>query len=158
MSDALILALDVGTSSTRTALFDASAHRIDDTTAQEKYPLIISADGAAEIEPSVLLRAVRRCLAQTMAKARGRRIAGIGASCFWHSLIGTDAAGKPLTRIVTWADTRCRADAAKLRERFSEKQTHARTGCMLRASFWPAKLAWLRRTEPRIFAKVRQWM
>ena len=158
MSDSLILALDVGTSSTRTALFDAGAHRIDGTTAQESYPLITSGEGAAEIEPAVLLRAVRRCLAQTMAKVRGRRIAGIGASCFWHSLIGTDAAGKPLTRIITWADARCRADAAKLRARFSEKQTHARTGCMLRASFWPAKLAWLRRTQPRIFAKVRQWM
>ena len=158
MSDSLILALDVGTSSTRTALFDAGAHRIDGTTAQESYPLITSGEGAAEIEPAVLLRAVRRCLAQTMATARGRRIAGIGASCFWHSLIGTDAAGKPLTRIITWADARCRADAAKLRARFSEKQTHARTGCMLRASFWPAKLAWLRRTQPRIFAKVRQWM
>ena len=158
MSDSLILALDVGTSSTRTALFDVGAHRLDGTTAQESYPLITSGEGAAEIEPAVLLRAVRRCVAQTMAAARGRRIAGIGASCFWHSLIGTDAAGKPLTRIITWADARCRADAAKLRARFSEKQTHARTGCMLRASFWPAKLAWLRRTQPRIFAKVRQWM
>ena len=158
MPDSLILALDIGTSSTRTALFDSSAHRIAGTTAQESYPLITSGEGAAEIEPAVLLRAVRRCLAQTMAKARGRTIAGIGASCFWHSLLGTDAAGKPLTRIITWADARCRADAAELRGRFSERRIHARTGCMLRASFWPAKLAWLRRAQPRVFAKVRQWM
>ena len=27
-----------------------------------------------------------------------------------------------------------------------------------RASFWPAKLVWLRRTQPRLFAKVRRWM
>ena len=158
MSDAFILALDVGTSSTRTALFDARAQRIDGTTAQESYPLITSGDGAAEIEPAVLLKAVRRCLVKTMAASRGRRIAGIGASCFWHSLIGTDAGGKPLTRIVTWADARCRADAAWLRAEFSERQTHARTGCMLRASFWPAKMAWLRRTQRGVFQKVRQWM
>ena len=128
MSDALVLALDVGTSSTRTALFDGRAQRIEETTAQESYRLITSNDGAAEIEPTVLLKAVRRCLSKTMASARGRTIAGIGATCFWHSLIGTGAAGKPLTRVITWADARCRADAAKLRAEFSERQVHARTG------------------------------
>ena len=158
MSDPLILALDIGTSSTRTALFDAHARRVEGTTAQETYPLITSGDGAAEIEPEVLRRAVRRCLAKTMAATRGRKVVGIGASCFWHSLIGTDARGHPLTRIITWADARCRADAAELRAEFSERRTHARTGCMLRASYWPAKLAWLRRTQRRVFARVRQWM
>ena len=158
MSDALILALDVGTSSTRTALFDVHAQRIEGTTAQESYQLITSGDGAAEIEPAVLLRAARRCLAKTMAAARGRKVGGIGATCFWHSLIGTDASGKPLTRVVTYQDARCREDAAGLRAKFSERQTHARTGCMLRASFWPAKLAWMRRTHAKVFGRVRQWM
>ncbi len=158
MSDALILALDVGTSSTRTALFDARAQRIDGTTAQKGYPRITSVDGAAEIEPAVLLDAVRWCLEKTMAAAGRRKIAGIGATCFWHSLIGTDAAGKPLTRIITWADARCRAYATTLRADFSERQTHARTGCMLRASYWPAKMVWLRRTQRDVFGKVKQWM
>lgn len=158
MSASLILAIDIGTSSCRTALFDLSAHRIADTTAQQTYPLITSGEGAAEIEPAVLLRAVRRCLAETMAAARGRKIAGIGTSCFWHSFIGTDARGKPVTHVITWADSRCRPDAAKLRATFSERQIQARTGCMLRASYWPAKLLWLRRTQPRVFARVKRWM
>jgi gluconokinase len=163
-SSSLILALDIGTSSTRTALFDSHANRLAGTTAQQKYPLVTSVDGAAELEPGVLLSAVRRCLEQTMhhhrstAALRGRPIAGIGVSCFWHSLVGCDAAGMALTNIITWADSRCREDAAKLREEFSEKQTHARTGCMLRASFWPAKLRWLRRTQRRKFAAVKQWI
>ena len=29
---------------------------------------------------------------------------------------------------------------------------------MLRASFWPAKLRWLRRTDPALFRKVRRWV
>ena len=158
MPDFLILALDIGTSSCRTALFDARARRIEGTTAQETYPLITSASGAAEIEPNLLLRAVRICLAETMKSARGRKIAGLGVSCFWHSLIGTNAKGRPVTRVITWADARCRADAAELRKKFLERQTHARTGCMMRASFWPAKLAWLRRTQRRVFDRVHQWM
>ena len=158
MKEALILALDIGTSSTRTALFDGSAQRLAGSTAQQGYSLITSGEGAAEIEPAVLLGAVRACLAQTMKAARGRAVAGIGVSCFWHSLIGTDAGGKPLTNVITWADARCRDDAAKLRAVLSEKQIQTRTGCMLRASYWPAKLSWLRRTQPRVFARVSQWM
>ena len=158
MPTPLILALDIGTSSCRTALFDFNARRIGGTTSQQTYPLITSGDGAAEIDPAELLQAVRCCLAETMASVRGRTIAGIGTSCFWHSFVGTDAGGKPVTRVVTWADSRCRADAAELRAAFSERQVHARTGCMLRASFWPAKLLWLRRTQPRVFARVKRWM
>jgi gluconokinase len=161
---ALILALDFGTSSSRTALFDSAGKRLAGTTAQQTYPLLTSADGGAELEPGVLLSAVRRCLEQTMqyyradATLRGQPIVGIGVSCFWHSLVGCDAKGAALTNIITWADARCREDAALLRKELGEKQTHARTGCMLRASFWPAKLVWLQRTQKRKFFSVKQWM
>ena len=161
---ALVLTLDLGTSSTRTALFDAQGRRFTHTTAQQAYPLVTSVDGAAELEPAVLSTAVLRCLQETMrqyradARLRGRPIAGIGVSSFWHSLIALDAKGRPLTRIITWADGRCRDDAAHLRKEFSEKAVHARTGCMLRSSFWPAKLVWLKRTQPRLFAKVHRWV
>lgn len=160
----LVLALDIGTSSARTALFDERAQRLPGTTAQKAYPLITSDEGAAEIDPAVLLRAVRGCLEETIGAwrgnrdLRGRAAAGLATSCFWHSLIGCDAKGRPLTRIITWADARCRDDAAKLRERMAEKEAHKRTGCMLRSSFWPAKLLWLHRTERRIFARVKKWM
>lgn len=161
---ALILALDLGTSSSRTALFDTDGKRLPGTTAQQTYPLLTSADGAAELEPGVLLSAVRRCLEQTIqhyranAALRGRPIGGIGVSCFWHSMVGCDAKGAAMTNIITWADSRCREDAAGLRKELGEKQTHARTGCMLRASFWPARLVWFQRTQKRKFLAVKQWM
>ncbi len=164
MDSLLILALDIGTSSSRAALFDSGANRIEGATVQKTYPVLTSATGAAEIDPATLLAAVRECIAGTLQvyrsnpKLRGRKIAGIGVSCFWHSLIGCDASGRPLTNIITWADSRCRGDAAHLRETLSEKRIHAQTGCMLRASFWPAKLTWLRRTQKAVFARVAQWM
>ena len=160
----LILALDIGTSSTRAALFDLNGERLAGSVAQETYPLITSADGGAELDPPVLLGAVQHCLEQTMRayrtdpNLRGRPIAGVGVSCFWHSLIGCDARGSAITRIFTWADSRCRDDAAALREETPEKETHARTGCMMRTSFWPAKLRWLRRVGQRKFSAVKQWM
>ena len=44
-----------------------------------------------------------------------------------------------------------------MREACSEKEYHAQTGCMLRASFWPAKLRWLARTRRALFRRVRRW-
>ncbi len=164
MKSELILAIDIGTSSTRTGLFDVRAGRVPGTTAQQTYPLITSANGGAELDPPVLLGAVWHCLEQTMRAYRadtglgGRSIIGIGVSCFWHSLLGCGARGAAMTRIYTWADSRCREDAVALRKEFAERETHARTGCMLRASFWPAKLRWLRRVARRKFLSVKQWM
>lgn len=153
----LILALDMGTSSSRAALFDVRGERVAGTLVQRAYPLKSDASGAAELDPAVLLRAVTACLKAALSKGGGQ-VRALGVSCFWHSLIGTDAAGEPLTPVYTWADSRCRADAARLRDELSEKSVHEETGCMLRSSFWPAKLRWLRRTQPAVFRQVRFWM
>ena len=164
MPEPLILALDIGTTSSRAALFDITAHRAPSTTTQHDYPLLTSADGRAEIEPGALLGAVRSCITETLqrrradANLRGRPIAAIGVSCIWHSMVGCTEKGEAITRVITWADSRCRDAAEALRKRFDERKIHARTGCMLRASFWPAKMAWLQRVEERLFARVRQWM
>ena len=160
----LFLALDIGTSSSRTALFDSSGQRIIESTAQEAYPLHTQTDGTAELDPQLLLEAIRRCLQQTFLYARSqptlakRPITGVGTSCFWHSLVGLDPHHTPLTPIITWADSRCRPDAARLREEFSEQQLHQLTGCMLRTSFWPAQLRRLRREQPSLFQSVHQWV
>ena len=160
----LVLALDLGTSSTRSALFDARGTRVAGTTAQRTYRLAADASGRAELDPAEVLAAVTACIAETLAThavdpvLRKQPIAAVGTSCFWHSLIGVDAAGDPLTPIVSWADSRCRADAEALRKRHDERALHARTGCMLRASFWPAKLRWLARTQAKTFARVATWM
>ncbi|HWL51474.1 MAG TPA: gluconokinase [Chthoniobacteraceae bacterium] len=160
----LLLAFDIGTSSLRTSLFTIEAKRLTATTAQEEYPLLTTADGGAELEPARLKAAALACLEKTFrvlreeATLQGARIVGIGASCFWHSLVGVDHDNRPLTPVVTWADSRCIGDAETYRRAFDERETHAKTGCMSRTSFWPAKLLWLRRTDPETFAKVARWL
>jgi gluconokinase len=154
----LILAFDIGSSSLRTALFDTSGERLVATTAQKAYRLKNTADGGAELAPAVLLKAAREALRETLRHSPGAPILGVGMSCFWHSLVGLDRQHKPMTPIFTWADSRCRPDAAHLREELGERAVHARTGCMLRASFWPAKLVWLHRTQRKVFAKVSHWV
>ena len=157
LTEPLILALDLGTSSVRTALFDQKAQRIPRGNASQAYRVRHSADHGAELDPQVLLRATRKCLRQTRSLTK-QQIASVGGSGFWHSLFGLDRAGQPLTPVFTWADGRCREDAARLREKLDERAMQQRTGCMLRASFWPAKLLWLRRTQLKLFRRVVRWV
>ena len=114
MPTPLVLSLDLGTSSARSALFDITGQRQSGTTAQQSYTLFTSAEGGAEIEPGALLGAVRKCIAETLAKRRTdsllrtRPVGAIAVSSFWHSLVGCNAKGEAITRIITWADSRCR--------------------------------------------------
>ena len=153
----LFLAVDIGTSSVRTALFDAGLRRLPGSLAQRAHAVTHSAEGAAELDPGTLETGLHACLERTVARAGQRLVTAIGVSCFWHSLLGCDARGQALTPIYTWADSRCREDAATLRAGRSEAEYHRRTGCMLRASFWPAKLRWLARTHRGLCRRVVRW-
>jgi len=154
----LVLACDLGTSSTRSALYDAHGERTRASTAQRTYPLQTDALGRAELDPRRVLRAVLQCIDASHEAAGSRAVHAVGMSCFWHSLLGVDAQGRAVTPIVTWADSRATPDATRLRSRTTERTYHARTGCMLRATFWPAKLRYLRRTQPALVGRVRRWV
>ena len=162
MNPSVILALDIGTSSTRSAIYDAKGNRVLATTAQVSYLLVTGTDGQAELRPEDIERAVAAVFDKTLKVWRKTKspapIAGIGVSCFWHSLLGLDITGRATTPIYTWADSRCRVEAKQLREKVGEIALHTQTGCMARTSFWPAKLLWLRKSNPALFRKVVRWV
>ena len=160
----LVLALDIGSSSTRSGLFDEKGRAFAETNACREYSVRYTPEGGAELNPARLRRAVASCVRETLKARRDssslRRIpiVATGASAFWHSLLGLDGKGQPITPVFTWADSRCANDGAQLRGEFDERKIHAQTGCMLRASFWPAKLRWLGRTQRSVFNRAARWV
>ena len=134
-----VLALDVGSSSVRAQLFDERAEAAGELR-QERY------DGR---DPDEIVGLVRKVLAGDEPD---------GTLCFGHSLLALDRAGKPLTELLGWRDTRS-ADAAEwLRRRLDPDAVHARTGAHLHPSFWPAKLAWLAETEPDLYRQAARFV
>ncbi|HLV81715.1 MAG TPA: gluconokinase, partial [Chthonomonadaceae bacterium] len=97
---------------------------------------------------------------QALAQAgdRDASIHAVGTSTFWHALLGLDAQGEPLTPIYNWSDTRSAPAARRLRKDLDVEAVHARTGCVIHPSYYPAKLVWLRDTHPQIFARVARWV
>ena len=126
-----VLAIDVGTSSVRAQLFDADAQERE--PAQRRYP--------GENDPARIVELVREAIGE--ANAGGDAHEAVGGSCFGHSLLPLDDRGRPLTEILGWRDTRSAEAADWLARRVDADAVHARTGCHVHTSYWPAKLAWL---------------
>jgi len=155
-----VLALDLGTSSVRAVVYDTKGGMVKSTLCDLPYKVDTVAPGQVSSDPDSLLRLVERSMDGALKEAEKEKlkILGVAASCYWHSLMGVDEAGRPTTELLTWADTRSAEETRTLRSRFSEHEYHARTGCYFHASFWPAKLRWLKATRPAAARRTTRWI
>jgi gluconokinase len=153
----VVLAVDVGTSSTRASLYDSGGERFPNIEAQRTYTPRTSVDGGAELDPERLLHDLTATIDQVVAESAAFEIVGVATSTFWHSLLGLDANGRPVTPVYLWMDARSRDDADALQRQLDQRLVHGRTGCLLHWSYWPAKLRWLRRTQPETWHRSMRW-
>ncbi|GAC1329162.1 MAG: gluconokinase [Chloroflexota bacterium] len=153
-----VLALDIGTSSARASLYDLRGRPVPDRFAHITYSPRVTADGGAEFDPCWLVDQVCTTVDRVLATPPPGPIVAVAVGSFWHSLMGLDAAGQPLTPVYLWLDGRSRSVLPELRQRLDTRAIHARTGCVLHWSYWPAKLTWLRRGDPETFTHVKRWV
>jgi gluconokinase len=153
----MVITLDIGTSSARAALWDRAGRAVDGRFHQVRYAPATTADGGVEHDAERLLQAVVTCLDAVLAGRGVPDVAAVGVATFWHGLLGFDASDQPATPVYMWADTRSAPDAALLRDALDEAALHARTGCHLHSSYWPAKLRWLARERPAEVRRVVRW-
>ncbi|MEP6945606.1 MAG: gluconokinase [Acidobacteriota bacterium] len=160
MEQPLILALDIGTSSVRASFYDMAAQPLARGHAKIERSLTVTDDGGSEIDADAAGSQVAAAIDSLLEKtSRSKReIKYAAASTFWHSLLGVDESGKPTTPVYSWADTRSGKYTDVLRKRFAESEVHGRTGARFHSSYWPAKLLWLRREHPEIWATTAGWM
>lgn len=160
MSKDLILALDIGTSSVRAALYDEAGNVLPRTMVKHERSLTATDDGGAEIDANEAFDQVVGAIDEVLAKAKNVKgeITHVAGSCFWHSLVGVDAKGNATTKVFGWADTRSRDAVAILRKKFNESEVHSRTGARFHSSFWPAKLSWIKKGSPVDWKNTAQWL
>ncbi|HEX2173298.1 MAG TPA: gluconokinase [Dehalococcoidia bacterium] len=156
----LVLALDVGTSSCRAGLFDGVGRRVAVRPGQLPTPVDLTTDGGAEVDADRLVATVTATIDGLLGRPdlAGRSIEVVALCTFWHGLLGIDDGAQAVTPVYFWLDGRARDDARALQERLDERAVHARTGCVLHATYWPAKLRWLHRTRPALARRVRRWV
>jgi gluconokinase len=155
-----VLALDIGTSSVRAVVYDTRGRMLDSTLSDLPYKVRTTEAGEVSSDPDDLVTLIAGSIDKALKVARkdNLTILAAGASCYWHSLMGVDNHGLPTTELLTWADTRSVAETRGLRAQFDERAYHARTGCFFHASYWPAKLRWLRSTRPSVVRRTARWI
>jgi gluconokinase len=155
-----VIALDLGTSSMRAVVYDSKGAMVESTLTDLPYKVRTSEAGEVSSDPDSLVKLIVQSIDGALRAARKEKvdILAAGASCYWHSLMGVDRAGHPTTELLTWADTRSAPETKQLRTQSDERTYHARTGCFFHASFWPAKLRWLRRTRPAVVQRTARWI
>lgn len=155
-SSLTILAIDIGSSSTRTELYDGALNPIEHTFSQRTYQLQTAPDGRAELDPVHLVDTVTACIGESLEPID--RVDAIGISCFWHSLLGVDANADSTTAVLMWADTRSATVVRELAGQIDLHAHHQRTGTRLHTSYPMGKLPWLAREHPELVHRTTQWM
>jgi gluconokinase len=153
----LVLGLDIGSSSVRGAFFDRE-RLVRASIVRRDSRLRTTVDRGSVIDAEELFKLVVEVIDELHSNPSAKDVIAIAPCAFWHGLVGTDAAGAPMTPILTWADNRSGRYAARLRVELHEKEVHDRTGCHFHSSYWPAKLLYLRAKEKDAWRRTAIWM
>jgi len=152
-----IIGIDIGTTNTKAVAFTEEGAVLD--SAGASYPIFSEIEGQHELDPDKLLEAVVLTLSEVRRKTASRPgLAGISFSCAMHSLIVVDAAGKPLTRAITWADQRPAPYAKALKDSAAGRRIYRQTGTPVHAMSPLCKLLWLKESEPVLFGKAARFI
>ncbi len=149
-----ILVIDVGSSSVRALQFADNLTPIAGTIQRLEHRF--TPDATAD--PAHLRALIEACIDRAIDGLPVAAISAVGMTTFVGNLLGVDQAGQPVTPLFTYADTRSSGDAARLAATHDLAEVHRRTGCRIHPAYHPAKLAWLRRTQPDVFARAARWL
>jgi len=139
-----LLALDQGTSSSRSIVFDRDGHIV--AMAQREFRQIYPQPGWVEHDPKEIwasqLATAREVLAK--AKLKAGDIASIGITNQRETtLVWNRRTGEPIHNAIVWQDRRAEPTCAALREQGHAKTIQAKTGLIIDAYFSGTKLKWI---------------
>jgi glycerol kinase len=140
----LVLAIDQGTTSTRSIIFDREQAIF--ASAQEEFAQHFPASGWVEHEPEDLWRTTLATARRAMAGARSKAsdVAAIGITNQRETtLIWDRRTGEPVHRAIVWQDRRTAERCARLRAEGVEPLVTRRTGLLLDPYFSGTKIAWI---------------
>lgn len=152
-----ILAIDQGTTSTRSILFDAALRPV--ASAQQEFPQHYPQPGWVEHDPADLW-ASAAATARAAIERAGLRPADVAAIGITNqretTLLWDRATGQPLYNAIVWQDRRTAERCAELRAAGHAELVQRRTGLLLDPYFSGTKLAWLLDRIPNARARARR--
>lgn len=147
--DNYILALDQGTTSCRSILFDSNGNEV--SSVQKDFPQLYPKPGWVEHDPMVIWSCQSSTIAEAIAKAGLTRnsIAAVGLTNQRETTIVWDrATGKPIYNAIVWQDRRTADYCRQLQADGLEQVVNQKTGLRLDPYFSATKLRWILKNVP----------
>ena len=139
-----LLAIDQGTSSSRTVIYDRTVRSL--ASAQEEFPQLYPQPGWVEHDPEAIWASVVNVTRQAMAEAGcgATDIAGIGITNQRETtLIWDRESGQCVHNAIVWQDRRTAAACDRLRREGAESVIGEKTGLRIDPYFSATKVGWL---------------
>lgn len=145
------IGVDLGTTGIRAVAYQPDGRSL--SAAFRDYPLNTPQPGWAEQDPDVIIGALEQVLrevADDLAE-HGLKPSGLAFSTVFHSFLAYDQAGQPVTKLMTWADSRSQEVVQEMKKSGIDfLSTYRRTGCPLHPMYPMTKIAWLRKERPEV--------
>ncbi len=139
-----LLALDQGTSSSRSIVFDAEGHVV--AQAQLELTQIYPQPGWVEHDPQEIWRTQLATAREALAKAgiQASQVQALGITNQRETtVVWNRRTGQPIHHAIVWQDRRAEPTCVALRERGLADTIQAKTGLLVDAYFSGTKLKWI---------------
>jgi len=139
-----LIAIDQGTSSSRTVIFDHDANVL--ASAQEEFPQIYPQPGWVEHDPEAIWQSVRAVTAKALSVSgvQSSQVAGLGITNQRETTLVWDReTGVCIHNAIVWQDRRTAKICRDLRAQDQEESIIEKTGLRLDPYFSATKLAWI---------------
>ncbi len=141
------MAIDQGTSSSRTVIFDQHAKVI--ASAQQEFPQEYPQPGWVEHDPEAIWQSVLDVTKKALAESGAQQVAGLGITNQRETtLIWNRETGECVHHAIVWQDRRTADYCQNLKEQGAEKSVIDKTGLRLDPYFSATKVAWILEHSP----------
>jgi len=147
-----LLAIDIGTSSTKAALFSVQGLLL--ASHSVNYHIDTPQPDWAEQNPLDWWEAACRCTHRVLVETRHPEVAAVAVSGQTPSLVALDRQGTPLRPAILWLDRRSQPQVAWLQEHVGIQTAIQRTGNLLDSYYGGVKWLWFKQQEPENYQRT----
>jgi len=150
-----LIGIDVGTSGTKTVLFDENGTAKNSATVE--YPLYQPQNGWAEQDTDDWWYACTKSLKTVVTESgvNPADIAGIGFSGQMHGLVMVDENGEVLRKSIIWCDGRTVDECEQITKTIGAQRLIEITANPALTSFTAGNILWVKNNEPDIYKRCR---
>ena len=150
-----LLGIDLGTSGTRSVLFNPDGEVIAAKSAE--YPLSQPQNGWAEQDPQDWWDAAIATISHVVRQSGvdPRQIAALGISGQMHGLVMLDEQGRVLRPSIIWADQRTGEECEDITRLVGKERMIEITANPALTGFTASKIMWVKKHQPDIYKKTR---